>query len=75
VRPSPVPTLYLYGEGDVALGRAAAEGTAAHVTGPYRFEVLAGAGHWLPETMPDVVADRVLAHLDGRSAQSSGLSP
>jgi pimeloyl-ACP methyl ester carboxylesterase len=58
-----VPTLYIWGERDPALGRAAAERTREFVDGPYRFEALAGAGHWLPETASSLVADPLLAHL------------
>src|SRR5205807_161933 len=42
-----VPTQLVWGDQDPALGRAQAEGTAAHVDGEYRLEVLKGAGHWL----------------------------
>lgn len=59
-----VPTLYLWGSEDVALGRIPAEATGGWVDGPYRFEVLEGVGHWLPEEVPDLVAARVLAHLE-----------
>jgi pimeloyl-ACP methyl ester carboxylesterase len=59
----PVPTSYVWGRQDFALGRVAAEATARHVGGPYRFVEL-DAGHWLPETRPrevaSVVLDRVL---------------
>ncbi|MGH7721441.1 MAG: alpha/beta fold hydrolase [Candidatus Dormibacteria bacterium] len=41
-----VPTLYIWGRRDPALGRRAAELTARHVTGPYRFEEI-DAGHWI----------------------------
>jgi len=44
-----VPTLYVWGSGDSALGPRAAITTGRWITGAYRFEVLAGAGHWLPE--------------------------
>lgn len=58
-----VPTLYLWGEDDPALGREAAEGTAAHVTGRYTFVPLPGVGHWVPETAPGTVTEHLLAHL------------
>jgi pimeloyl-ACP methyl ester carboxylesterase len=58
--PSPVPTTYVWSTGDVALGRAAAERTRDHVTGPYRFEVLEGLSHWLPEQAPETVAALVV---------------
>jgi pimeloyl-ACP methyl ester carboxylesterase len=57
-----VPTLYAWGTRDDALGRDAAELTARYVGGPYRFEVLEGASHWLPEELPDRVAGLVLEH-------------
>jgi pimeloyl-ACP methyl ester carboxylesterase len=49
--PGPItcPTLYVWSTGDVALGREAAEHTGDHVDGPYRFEVLEGVSHWIPE--------------------------
>jgi len=60
-----VPTLYIWGEDDPALGRDAAEATAAHVTGPYTFVPLPGVGHWVPETAAEVVTERLLTHLSG----------
>ncbi len=54
-----VPTTYVWGRHDPALGRAAAEATAAHVTGDYLFVELA-AGHRLPELNPHEVAGAVL---------------
>jgi pimeloyl-ACP methyl ester carboxylesterase len=60
--PVAVPALYLYGTGDFALGRKAAELTARYVRGPYRFEVLEGVSHWIPEEVPDRVAALVIEH-------------
>ncbi len=60
--PSPVPTLYVYGDRDFALGRRAADLTGVFVTGPYRYEVLRGAGHWLPEENATTVAELFLRH-------------
>jgi pimeloyl-ACP methyl ester carboxylesterase len=62
-----VPTTYLWGRHDPALGRAAAERTAQWVGTDYRFVEL-DAGHWLPESHPDEVAAAVLARARG-SAQ------
>lgn len=56
-------TLYVWGDRDQALGRAAAERTRVFVDGPYQFEILSGAGHWLPETAARQVGDLLLAHL------------
>jgi pimeloyl-ACP methyl ester carboxylesterase len=61
--PIAVPTLYVYAGGDFALGRAAAEGTRRHVTGEYRFEVVEGASHWLPEESSEAITPMILHHL------------
>lgn len=61
---SRVPTTYVWGEHDFALGRRAAELTADQVRGPYHFQALS-AGHWLPERMPDDVAALVLDRVRG----------
>jgi pimeloyl-ACP methyl ester carboxylesterase len=55
-----VPTLYLWSDGDSALLAKAAHDTARYVDGEYRFEVLSGASHWLPDQEPDVVSDLLL---------------
>lgn len=49
------PTVLLWGDEDPALGRRSAESTAEHVDGPFRLEVLEGAGHWLQFERPDEV--------------------
>ncbi len=54
-----VPATYLWGRRDPFLARAAALRTARHVTGPYRFVEL-DAGHWLPETQAERVAEEIL---------------
>jgi pimeloyl-ACP methyl ester carboxylesterase len=58
-----VPTLYVWSDEDIALGRAAAEATRAWVSGPYRFEVLSGVSHWIPETAPAELNRLLLEHL------------
>jgi pimeloyl-ACP methyl ester carboxylesterase len=55
-----VPTTYVWSDGDSAIGRIAAEGTAEHVTGDYRFVELAGVSHWIPEEAPDALAVAIL---------------
>lgn len=57
-----VPTTYLWGTGDQALGRGAAELTGSYVRGRYRFVEL-DENHWLPENAPNVVAGAVIAHV------------
>jgi pimeloyl-ACP methyl ester carboxylesterase len=58
-----VPTMYVWGSGDPALGPRAAITTGRWVTGAYRFEVLAGAGHWLPELHAQELGRLLLEHL------------
>jgi pimeloyl-ACP methyl ester carboxylesterase len=57
-----VPTTFVWGRHDPALGRVAAELTRSNVSAPYRFVEL-DAGHWLPETRPvqvtSVLLDRI----------------
>jgi pimeloyl-ACP methyl ester carboxylesterase len=54
-----VPTTYVWGRHDFALGRYAAEATAGYVAAPYTFVEL-DAGHWLPEQEPEAVSEAVL---------------
>jgi pimeloyl-ACP methyl ester carboxylesterase len=58
-----VPTLHVWSTGDVALSREGAEATEGHVVGPYRFEVLQGVSHWIPEEVPDELNRLLLEHL------------
>ncbi|MGW6692414.1 alpha/beta fold hydrolase [Rhodococcus sp. NPDC054953] len=54
-----VPTLHVWSDRDAMLGRAGAELTARHVAGPYRFEVLHGVSHWIPDEAPDRLAELI----------------
>jgi len=56
-----VPTTYVWSTRDTALGRAAAERTAGHVSATYRFVVLDGVTHWIPETRPARTAELIIA--------------
>lgn len=58
-----VPTLYLWGDADATVGRAAADGTAEFVTGPFHFHVLAGIGHFITDQLVEPVNALLLAHL------------
>jgi len=71
-RPISVPTLYVYGARDFALGSKAADLTGRYVTGPYRYERL-DASHWMPEEVPDVVTRLILEHV-GTSGDVAAVS-
>jgi pimeloyl-ACP methyl ester carboxylesterase len=68
VGPITMPTMYVWSTEDPALGREPAEATGAHVAGPYRFEVLEGVGHWVPEAAPDRMNALLIDHLTAASA-------
>lgn len=55
-----VPTTYVWSDGDVAIGRTAAEACAEFVTGDYRFVELPGVTHWVPEQAPEPLAAAIL---------------
>ncbi|WP_426573931.1 alpha/beta fold hydrolase [Aquihabitans sp. McL0605] len=61
--PITMPTLYVWSTDDVAVGRLAAERTARYVEGPYRFEVLDGTSHWIPEAEPAALSGFLLGHI------------
>jgi pimeloyl-ACP methyl ester carboxylesterase len=57
-----VPSLYIWGERDTFISRAAAQLCSEYVTGGYRFEPLPGASHWLLQDSPDTVAALMTEH-------------
>jgi pimeloyl-ACP methyl ester carboxylesterase len=61
--PTEPPTLYLWGDADSSVGRRAAEDTAAHVRGDFRFEVLPGVGHFSADQVPGRVTELLLQHI------------
>lgn len=61
--PVEVPTLYIYPGADFALSRRAADETGRFVTGDYRYEVVEGASHWLPEEHAEQVTPSLVDFL------------
>jgi pimeloyl-ACP methyl ester carboxylesterase len=57
-------TLYIWGDADATVGRVAAEATADYVSGPYRFEVLPGVGHFVTDQVGDKVTELLLDFLN-----------
>ncbi len=53
-----VPLLYLHGADDGCIAPAAASGAERYFAGPYRSEIVEGAGHFLAAECPDEIATR-----------------
>lgn len=61
--PVAAPTMGIWSDGDFALTEANITGSAAHVTGPWRYERIEGAGHWIPLEAPDRLNELLLDFL------------
>ena len=55
-----VPTMFVWSDEDPALLAKGAYDTARYVSGEYRFEIMPGASHWIPEERPDELAGLLL---------------
>jgi pimeloyl-ACP methyl ester carboxylesterase len=60
------PTLFIWGNKDAAVGRAAIDAMAEYMKGPYR-NIELDAGHWLMEDEPQRIVREVIEHLDDAS--------
>jgi pimeloyl-ACP methyl ester carboxylesterase len=60
-----VPTLYITGDQERFITRAAAEATSRYVSGPYRHVELPGRSHWLSSEAGPEVSALLLEHLAG----------
>lgn len=58
-----VPTTYVWSDRDPALGRWAAQNTWRWVGADYRFVVLPGVSHWIPDERPDELARLALERM------------
>lgn len=56
------PTLLIWGNTDIAVGRVAVEGTRPLMHGRYKLVEL-DAGHWLVQEQPERVREEILRHL------------
>jgi pimeloyl-ACP methyl ester carboxylesterase len=54
-----VPTTYVWGDRDTAIGPVAAQRCADWVSGPYRFVPLSGFSHWIPDEAPGELAEAI----------------
>jgi pimeloyl-ACP methyl ester carboxylesterase len=58
-----VPTMFSWSDGDAFLCRDGAELTAQFVESSYRFEVIEGVNHWVPELGADQLNPLLREHL------------
>jgi pimeloyl-ACP methyl ester carboxylesterase len=58
-----IPTLFMWGDRDLACGEHAARETGRYIKASYHFEPLEGYSHWLIEEAPERIAELVLNHL------------
>jgi pimeloyl-ACP methyl ester carboxylesterase len=61
--PVSAPTMGVWSSGDVALTEGQMTGSAKHVTGPWRYERLEGAGHWMQLEAPGAVNELLVDFL------------
>jgi len=57
-----VPTLFIWGENDIAIGAVGVEESHQYMKGYYKFVKL-DAGHWLIQTKYNVIKDEIVNHL------------
>ena len=58
-----VPTLYVWGNADQTVGRAAVEGTREWVDAAYKFVELPGVGHFVTDEAPGAFKTELIEHL------------
>lgn len=58
-----VPTTFVWSDRDAFLGRKGAETCGRWIDADYRFEVIGGASHWLPDQRPDELASFIAARI------------
>ncbi|MFC7449540.1 alpha/beta fold hydrolase [Rhodococcus daqingensis] len=61
-----VPTLHVWSDGDTAVGPVGPALTSRYVDAPYRFEILEGVSHWIPDEAPErldaLLGEHLVAH-------------
>jgi pimeloyl-ACP methyl ester carboxylesterase len=66
-----VPTLYVWSDGDRAIGPQGAAFTPRYVAGRYTYEVLKGVSHWIPEEAPEQLDALLARHFDAGPASEN----
>lgn len=65
--PVEVPTMFTWSDGDTALCIDGALLTGEYVAGPYRFEVLEGVSHWIPDLAAEAMSSLLVEHVTEHS--------
>ncbi len=58
-----VPTTFVWGDRDPAVGATSAARCVEQVSGDYRFHPLPGVGHWVADLAPDALASAILERI------------
>jgi pimeloyl-ACP methyl ester carboxylesterase len=69
--PIQAPVMGVWSTGDLALTEESMTGSAAYVTGPWRYERIEGAGHWMQFDAPDQVNSLLLDFLASVSTDTA----
>ena len=62
-----VPTMFTWSDGDTALCIDGARLTGEYVAGPYRFEIIEGVNHWVPELAAEALSSLFTEHMTAHS--------
>ena len=65
--PVEVPTMFTWSDGDPVITIEGAQLSVEYVTAPYRFEILEGVNHWIPDQAAEAMSDLLLDHLGSHS--------
>ncbi|MFZ0088301.1 MAG: alpha/beta fold hydrolase [Solirubrobacteraceae bacterium] len=68
--PIQVPTMGVWSSGDFALTEAQMTGSAGRVSGPWRYERIDGAGHWMQLEAPDELNRLLIDFLPGATGSA-----
>jgi len=70
--PLTAPTLAIWSDGDRYLDGARVRASGAYVKGPWRYEEVAGATHWIPLDAPDQLSEWLLGWFAENSVSGTG---
>ncbi|SUA80473.1 Haloacetate dehalogenase H-1 [Nocardia otitidiscaviarum] len=59
-----IPTLQIWSDGDTAVLATGPKLSSRYVDGPFRFEVLPGVSHWIPDEAPETVTRLLVEHFE-----------